>query len=815
MAQPRRLALLAYLSIAHPHGFHRRDSILCLFWPERNAEGARAALNRSLYFLRRELGDGVVLSRGDEEVGIDRGLTWCDAVAFRDAMAERRYREALELYHGELLPGFYISEAPAFERWLEGERARYRDAASEAAWALAELEEAAGDRTAAAHWARRGMELAPLCEVAFRRLVGLLTRSGDRAGALQAYAKFTEDLRHELDVAPAPETQFLLEAIRAKQAQATPGGSTGGPPPNPRPNDAGSLSPSTLQPEAAPPPARPQRLRRPRQLRASAVVVLSTLGVSLLPARMEPINPVRVDVAPLRNGPGDRFLDRLGRLAAQRLIEVINQAGLVQRVGLLKRTAGSRAGTVINSAVSREDGRLVLRVWVTDVRRGANAWAINPVAAPSGSVDQAVASVRSRLLGAIAVLRNPSQASLLPVASPPPVFDAYQEFEEGLKLHAQGWIARAILHYRWAMAIDSTFTWPLVYGAMRSLYSPVADLTPQVDSMLNTLTPLRDRLAPIQRHLVNHLLAVRAEDWEASYRSIRAAAELAPDAYSLMLASQANHLNRPREAVATLTRLRMDSLYRDNIGGYWYVLTGTLHHLGEHRAELQQARRARHYRPASIQALFQEIRALAALGRLAAVRVRLDTLLILPREGWFTQGAAITMVAAELRAHDLKEAASNAYQLALAWYRSRPAEERASQEWRELVGELLYAAQQWTDADTLFQALAREYQTSVGYPDNVAYLGRIGMIAARLGDVSLAGTMAARLKVMDRAQPIPGQEAIVFRARIAALLGQQEESLRLLVEAYGPTGTLELHHDIDFASLISYPPFQEFLRPKG
>src|SRR5256885_9674153 len=34
LGQPRRLALLAYLAAATPPGFHRRDSLLALFWPE-------------------------------------------------------------------------------------------------------------------------------------------------------------------------------------------------------------------------------------------------------------------------------------------------------------------------------------------------------------------------------------------------------------------------------------------------------------------------------------------------------------------------------------------------------------------------------------------------------------------------------------------------------------------------------------------------------------------------------------------------------------------------------------------------------------
>src|SRR5438034_6212007 len=61
LGQPRRLALLAYLAAASPQGFHRRDTLLALFWPELDQEHARAALRQALHVVRDELGAGVLL----------------------------------------------------------------------------------------------------------------------------------------------------------------------------------------------------------------------------------------------------------------------------------------------------------------------------------------------------------------------------------------------------------------------------------------------------------------------------------------------------------------------------------------------------------------------------------------------------------------------------------------------------------------------------------------------------------------------------------------------------------------------------------
>src|SRR5438445_9523695 len=152
LSQPRRLALLAYLAAATPRGPHRRDTLLALFWPELDQEHARAALRQSLHVLRSALGADAMVSRGDEEIGLDFDRVWCDVTAFDRAVDGGASREALDLYRGPLLEGFFISDGPEFERWLERERARLREAAARAAQRLIEQCESRGNLTTATHW---------------------------------------------------------------------------------------------------------------------------------------------------------------------------------------------------------------------------------------------------------------------------------------------------------------------------------------------------------------------------------------------------------------------------------------------------------------------------------------------------------------------------------------------------------------------------------------------------------------------------------------------------------------------------------------
>src|SRR5437899_7052181 len=71
LTRSRRLALLAYLAAATPRGLRRRDTLLALFWPELDQEHARAALRQALHVVRDALGAEVIVTRGDDEVGID------------------------------------------------------------------------------------------------------------------------------------------------------------------------------------------------------------------------------------------------------------------------------------------------------------------------------------------------------------------------------------------------------------------------------------------------------------------------------------------------------------------------------------------------------------------------------------------------------------------------------------------------------------------------------------------------------------------------------------------------------------------------
>jgi DNA-binding SARP family transcriptional activator len=234
LAQPKRLALLVYLALVNSHRFRRRDTVVTMFWPDLDGDHARGSLRQAVRFLRGELGPDVLINRGEEEIGVSSEALQCDAVGFDRACESGDWQRGLELYRGDLLAGVFITGASAeFEHWLERERARLRGRAAAAAWSVVEIAERAGDPVTAAPWARLAVGFSPDDEAGVRRLIRILDRRGDRAGALNVYEAFRRRLAVEYGAVPSPETEALLTTIRARQVQIWESPLQGWPPTDP------------------------------------------------------------------------------------------------------------------------------------------------------------------------------------------------------------------------------------------------------------------------------------------------------------------------------------------------------------------------------------------------------------------------------------------------------------------------------------------------------------------------------------------------------------------------------------------------------
>lgn len=276
LAQPKRVALLAYLCMASPRGFHRRDTLLGLFWPDADQSHARASLRNALHVLRHSLGETAIQARGDAEIGVDFGVISCDVVEFERKIAAGEFEAALELYRGDFLTGFYLEDVALFERWLEAERARLRGAAAQAALDASLLGDADRNLTSSVSWARRAVALASTDERAIRRLIEALANVGDRGAAFQAYEEFARYLSSEFDAEPSAETRALVDRVRSG-GSGVPRPGQGADLPSGQPwvrSDASGAASASSEPSMVSAPRKRGRLSRLAAVALAVVVVV-------------------------------------------------------------------------------------------------------------------------------------------------------------------------------------------------------------------------------------------------------------------------------------------------------------------------------------------------------------------------------------------------------------------------------------------------------------------------------------------------------------------------------------------------------------
>lgn len=214
LAQPKRFAVLTYLAVATPRGFHRRDTLLGVFWPDVSQTRARGSLRQALHFVRQTLGADIVVSRGTEEVGLSFDDVRCDAVEFETHLNDGQLEGAVESYAGPFLQGFGLGDAPEFERWLDGERDRLARLYARALETLANEAMRGGDLERSVEWWSRLARHDEYNSQVAISLTMALDRAGDRAGAIAHAEAHAAQLQQEWGVDPDETVLELADRLR-------------------------------------------------------------------------------------------------------------------------------------------------------------------------------------------------------------------------------------------------------------------------------------------------------------------------------------------------------------------------------------------------------------------------------------------------------------------------------------------------------------------------------------------------------------------------------------------------------------------------
>lgn len=223
-------ALLAYL-ILNRDSAQSREHLAGLLWPEKDNDTARRNLRQAVYNLRMTLphddtsSPPIVTSHHNVQFNPETDY-WLDVEAFETGVRRGLSSggvDALhlvgisELYRGDFLAGFYVSDSPDFEHWLVYEQERLREMAIQTLRRLVEYCLASGAYAQGIRYARRLLEIDSLFEEAHRNLMRLYALSGRRGQALAQYESCQDLLQTELGMEPLEETTALYLAIQANE----------------------------------------------------------------------------------------------------------------------------------------------------------------------------------------------------------------------------------------------------------------------------------------------------------------------------------------------------------------------------------------------------------------------------------------------------------------------------------------------------------------------------------------------------------------------------------------------------------------------
>jgi TolB-like protein len=548
-----------------------------------------------------------------------------------------------------------------------------------------------------------------------------------------------------------------------------------------------------------------------------------------------PLRP-RVLINVFENRTGDPALQPVGRMAQDWLAQGIARAGLVDVVdpravfvqthqaagaavdaSTLARRTG--AALIVSGSFYRTGDTLFVQAAVTDAATSRIVRAVGPILAtvqnPVGGLDE----LRSRVTTALASVVDRRATQELDQREVPP-FDVYEAYVEGWDAYWHGAPTRAESLFASAAHGDTAFTLAALAVAVVAANS---NECARVDSLARALDVRHTALTQVDRLTLQIADARCRGRNDAMLQLTLERADLEPGNSSDQMSAAAAALwaNRPQQALALLQRVNpaTDLAWSTDTThfAYWSSLTEALHALDRHREELEAT--ASMTPRASLSRVWLRGSALAALSRGSEVLALLDSAETYPVETTADLGLApytdgrpqytvtfgwvANWIARELAYHGDSAAARQAARRAVAWYRARPPDERATVEERLVAAWSLEMTGAYADAERVARGLVAEDS------DNVDFRGELAGLAAECGDTLLADSLDRWLAAQPPSRV--GWSASVYRARVAALLGRSDSAVARTRDAFDEgmwprwlhqePGLARLRSRADFAAL--------------
>jgi SARP family transcriptional regulator, regulator of embCAB operon len=203
------------------HRAVRREELIASLWPDEPPEGADSGLSALLSRLRKVLGDGVLLGRGEVRMVLPAD-TWIDLEAAEEAI----HRAESAVAQGAWTRGWGPSLVALFAArrgflpgcdlpWAERQRGRLEEIHASAleCYASVALGVGGAELPTGERCARELVALFPYREPGYAVLMELLAARGSVAEALRVFETLRLLLREELGASPGAELQALQSRL--------------------------------------------------------------------------------------------------------------------------------------------------------------------------------------------------------------------------------------------------------------------------------------------------------------------------------------------------------------------------------------------------------------------------------------------------------------------------------------------------------------------------------------------------------------------------------------------------------------------------
>ncbi len=225
---PRKPLELLKAVIAFGGSDVNQSTLIDALWPELEGDNAQRALETALYRLRKLLGDDAAIVLKSGKLTVDSSRVWVDAFAAErllqqaDSSSLAAERDAgrlealatrlLSAYRGEFLP----EESSA---WASSRRDRLSNSLMMLLHEIGRRLEGFAAWSAAIRCYRRALEIEPMTENVWYRLMLCHQQQGEPLEAVAVYDRCRKILAGSLGIKPSAEMEKLREALGPRAAQ--------------------------------------------------------------------------------------------------------------------------------------------------------------------------------------------------------------------------------------------------------------------------------------------------------------------------------------------------------------------------------------------------------------------------------------------------------------------------------------------------------------------------------------------------------------------------------------------------------------------